>query len=143
MKLTEYYISCSLPDELICFNWAGFHTNSDELAKAGWVIKCLYNRFTKKYLIRLYHPELYMTFAIKLKSICDLDGKIFDIDFMSIGGRRNKRPINKQISELNEENIPDLIEAIIELQKPIRAEQMQKLSLPQSEVIELCTRTKY
>lgn len=137
MKLIEAYTSCDLPDTLICVNWAGFHTNTEEMGEAGWLIKAQYNHFIKRYLIRFYHPTLFMTFCIKLDSLRDLDGKVFEIEFMSMGGRKKQRPPIIKTSEFSSEDIPALLDVILELQKPVRKKQIQSTQLPKADVVYL------
>ena len=138
MKLTDRYIPCDGVDmPWVGLSWAGFHTNNEDMCEAGWQLKVLYNRFTKKYRIRFYHPTLFMTFSLKCESISDLDGKTFDIEFMSLGGKRNRRPLNRDIKTLSIDDVPLLLETVVELQKPIRKKQIKAMSLPKAEVFDI------
>lgn len=135
--LKDYYTPCDDADSpMICLRWQGFNTNNVELCNAGWVSKCLYNRFTKKYLVRFYHPKLYMTFALKLDSLADLDGRAFDIEFMSTGGRMKRRPPNRKIETLTSEDVPVLLEVITGLQEVIRKKQIQGMELPSGDIVD-------
>lgn len=137
--MRNYYIPCNdLDMPLMILNWAGFLTNTTELSEAGWQVKCLYNSFTKKYKIQFYHPVQLMTFSLKLDSLDNINGRVFTIDLINVGGKRNKRPsLKKVVNEFMAEDIPTLIETIVELQKSARKEQIKKMELPSADVITL------
>ncbi len=135
--LRDYYLPCADGDmPIISLTWAGFHTNNVVLEKEGWLSKIGYNKYVKNYTVRFYHPKLFMTFALRVLSLLDLSGKTFEVDFMSIGGQRNRRPKKRDIPCLLPSDIPELLEAIVRLQRPVREEQIQKTTLPNAEVFD-------
>lgn len=141
--LSQFYIPCDDCDmPIITLEWAGFHTNNMVLAENGWVVKCLYNKFTKKYVVRFYNPTLFMTFALKLDSLQDLAVKRhFEVKFISIGGRRNRRPMRAEcFYEFTKEDVPLLLETVVELQKPVRKQQLIAAELPEAEIYQLLKR---
>ncbi len=140
--LRDYYLPCGDGDmPIISLTWAGFHTNNVVLEREGWLSKVLYNKYVKKYIVRFYHPKLFMTFALKVSSLSDFSGKTFEVDFMSIGGQRNRRPKKRDIPCLLPSDIPELLEAIVRLQRLVRKEQIQKTTLPNAEVFDFASHT--
>ena len=138
MKYSQSYESCDFPDAFIMFEWAGFKTNTEEMAKAGWLAKCLYNRYMARYTLRFYHPELYMTFALKLtrEELMDLDSKYFKIEYLGVGGKRNRIPKSVRMHELTPEHVPMLLRAVAALQEPSRKKQLKKTKLPIAEIVD-------
>jgi hypothetical protein len=136
--ISQLYVPCddtNIP--IISFEWAGFHTNTQTLSENGWLVKCLYNRFIKKWVMRFYHPTLFMTFALKVDSISELKDKVTRVDFISIGGRRNRRPLKAEdLHELNSNDVPLLLEVAIDLQKDSRKKQIKAVELPEAEIIQ-------
>lgn len=115
----------------IHFHSNGFNGNSDILALMGWLARCRYNLYTKKYNIRFYHPDSQLTFIIKTDSIQNLNEATFDINIC---------PAKKAKFELIEKDfvkrdIPELLELITSLQKPTRLKQISKMEIPEAEIL--------
>lgn len=120
---------------LIRFRWAGFKTDTDALGFNGWLTKCLYSPFKKKYLLKFVHFEHRMTFAVEFSSIDELNGKEFELAFMSVGGIGNRRPKQNHIHELNVKDIPVLLEIVVALQRTARKKMIKQMILPQAEIL--------
>lgn len=131
---SHYYMACDSKNEpMLWFSWAGFNTNTTAMKENGWLRKILHNVYTKKYLIRYYHPQYNLTFTIKVDSLDNLDGKSFQVKVRGGG----KHPVRLRINELTPAHIPELLEAVVQLQKPIRNKQIQEMQLPKAQVVSI------
>ena len=138
MFLQDIYTPCDERLPALRVGWAGFTSTTADLCAAGWQYKCLYNKPTRKYLLRFYHPELFMTFGLRFKNIRDIDESVcYKVKFMSTGGERNRRPLTQRLNTLNVDDVPVLLETIVELQKPIRKKQMKEMALPEADIVDI------
>lgn len=133
----KYYIPYSLSQmPCININWVGFRVNTHQMGAWGWQVKCLKNISTQTFLVRFYHPIQLITFALKLDSLENLDEKSWDVEFMAMGGLKNKMPKPRFINELSADDIPALLEAITILQEPIYKKQLKETILPSADILE-------